>query len=188
MDNLKFVLTLLIVSVLVGLGGYWAVASMQSGSEYVNNQKISKLESENEDLKKEVDKLNKQLSSTPTKIVTEDPPEVVKEEPKEEKPAEPVKKPTKTTTKYKNQTLINELQKLVDKGVVLEPKSTGGSVGTVQKFLNVYNKTSNKVDNDYGTTTKNAVMAFQKAQGLTADGGAGKSTFNKMIAWLKKQG
>ncbi len=183
MDNLKFTLTVVTCAVLIGLGGYWAFTSMQSSSEYVNNKKIEKLESENEDLKSQVEKLNTQLSTSQTKVeqkVTETP------APQVEKPATTVKKPTTTT--YKNQTLINELQKLADKGVVLESGSTGPSVGTVQKFLNVYNKTSNKIDNDYGATTKTKVIAFQKAQGLTADGGVGKSTFLKMIAWLKKQG
>lgn len=186
MDNLKFILTLVIVSLVIGLGGYWAVASMQSGSDYVKNQQISKLESENEDLKKEVERLTKEIGTTLNKPEQKEQEVVVAEPKAEEKPKEPAKKPTTTT--YKNQTLINELQKLADKGVVLEPKSTGPSVGSVQKFLNLYNKTSNKVDNDYGEGTKKAVMAFQKAEGLNPDGGVGKSTFTKMIAWLKKQG
>ncbi|MDE2031162.1 MAG: peptidoglycan-binding protein [Patescibacteria group bacterium] len=67
-------------------------------------------------------------------------------------------------------------------------KSTGSRVGTVQNFLNIYNNTSSKVDNDYGASTQKAVMAFQKDQGLSADGQAGSSTFAKMISWLKKQG
>jgi peptidoglycan hydrolase-like protein with peptidoglycan-binding domain len=66
--------------------------------------------------------------------------------------------------------------------------SSGTRVGTVQNFLNLYNKTSNKIDNDYGASTVKSVAAFQKAQGLTADGQAGSSTFSKMISWLKKQG
>ncbi|MBU0999326.1 peptidoglycan-binding protein [Patescibacteria group bacterium] len=67
-------------------------------------------------------------------------------------------------------------------------KSRGTRVGTVQNFLNIYNNTSDKVDNDYGTSTQKAVTAFQKDQGLNADGEAGSGTFNKMISWLKKQG
>ncbi|PIR68691.1 hypothetical protein COU48_02755 [Candidatus Nomurabacteria bacterium CG10_big_fil_rev_8_21_14_0_10_03_31_7] len=67
-------------------------------------------------------------------------------------------------------------------------KSIGTRVGTVQNFLNVYNKTSNKIDNSYGASTQKAVASFQKTQGMTADGEAGPSTFSKMIDWLKKQG
>lgn len=186
MDNLKFILTLVIISVVVGLGGYWAVFSMQSGSEYVNNQKIKKLETENEELKQTLEKLNKELGSTQVKIA-EKPTETIIEEPKEEKPAEPTK-PTTTTKTYKNQTLINELQSLVNKGVVMEPGDKGPSVGTVQKFFNVYNKTSNKIDNDFGATTKANVMDFQKDEKLTQDGGIGKTTLSRMVTWLKNQG
>ena len=90
-------------------------------------------------------------------------------------------------TAYKYQTLINELQKLTDSKVFLKEKSQGPSVGTVQRFLNIYNDTSAKVDNDYGASTKVAVIDFQKDTGITADGEAGPGTFKKMIEWLKKQ-
>ena len=66
-------------------------------------------------------------------------------------------------------------------------KSKGTRVGTVQEFLNIYNNTSKKVDNDYGAGTKTDVVNFQKKEGLTADGEAGPTTFVKMIDWLKKQ-
>ena len=57
----------------------------------------------------------------------------------------------------------------------------------MQNFLNIYNNTSNKIDNDYGANLKKTVTDFQKSEGVTADGEAGASTFNKMIDWLKKQ-
>jgi len=41
------------------------------------------------------------------------------------------------------------------------------------------------VDNDYGASTVTAIKNFQKAQGLTADGAAGYTTYKKMISWLK---
>ncbi|PSJ48898.1 peptidoglycan-binding domain-containing protein, partial [Pseudaminobacter soli (ex Li et al. 2025)] len=37
-----------------------------------------------------------------------------------------------------------------------------------------------KVDGDYGPTTKKAVMAFQKARGLTIDGVAGPETMRAL--------
>jgi hypothetical protein len=184
METFKFILGSIVVLGLLGFVGSWAVGSMQSGSEYVKNQKIQKLEDENEELKQETEKLKTELSL----LQTTEKAEVQPEQPKEEKPAEPVKKPTTPTT-YKNQTLINELQKLVNAGVILKLKSAGPSVGSVQKFLNIYNKTSNKIDNDYGATTKTRVTAFQKAQGVSPQSGdTGKATLTKMIAWLKKQG
>lgn len=186
MDKLKFSLISIIVLGLVGAGGYWAVATMQSGAEYVNNQKIRKLEGENADLKEQLEKLNGQLSTAQAPVIADKPAEATKEEPKPTTSTTPAKKPTTTT--YKNQTLINELQKLANAGTVLKLKSASPAVGSVQKFLNLYNKTKNKVDNDYGASTKTAVAAFQKAQGLSSSGEAGKATFTKMIAWLKKQG
>ncbi|HEV7701985.1 MAG TPA: peptidoglycan-binding protein [Candidatus Paceibacterota bacterium] len=181
MDKLKLGLFSIVILGAIGGLAYWAVITMQSGSEYVNNQKIRKLETENEDLKQQVEKLNSELAASDT---LPKPADVVKEE--TPKPTTPVKKPATTT--YKNQTLINELQKLANAGIVLKLKSAGPSVGTVQKFINVYKKTSNKIDNDYGASTKTAVAAFQKAEGITSSGEAGKTTFTKMIAWLKKQG
>ena len=80
---------------------------------------------------------------------------------------------------------INTIQKLIDNKVYLKLKSQGTQVGTIQKFLNLYNKTSNKVDNDYGASTETTVKAYQKAVGITADGETGPSTYSKMIVWLK---
>ncbi len=185
MDNLKLALISVLVLGIIGFGGYWAVTSMQSSSDHVNIQKIKALQTENEELKTQVEKLNTLLASTPTTN-----PKVVEPVKTAEKPttATPVVKKPTTPTTYKNQTLINELQKLANSGVVLKLKTASPAVGSVQKFLNLYNKTSNKIDNDYGASTKAAVAAFQKAQGLTASGEAGKATFTKMVAWLKKQG
>jgi peptidoglycan hydrolase-like protein with peptidoglycan-binding domain len=67
----------------------------------------------------------------------------------------------------------------------MKEKSQGTRVGTIQTFLNIYNNTSKKIDNDYGASTKADIIKFQKNEGLTADGGAGPSTFRKMIDWLK---
>lgn len=187
MDTLKFSLISVFVLGLLGAGGYWAVVTIQSGAEYVNNQKIRKLEGENADLKEQVAALSTQVSAgTPAPQPADTTPEPTPVP--VEKPTTTTKPKPTTTTTYKNQTLINELQKLANAGTVLKLKSASPAVGSVQKFLNLYNKTKNKVDNDYGASTKTAVAAFQKAQGLTASGEAGKATFTKMIAWLKKQG
>ncbi|HAS80917.1 MAG: Spore cortex-lytic enzyme [Candidatus Nomurabacteria bacterium GW2011_GWE1_32_28] len=177
-DKLKFILFFIVVLVLVGLIGYWSVITIQSGSEFKTNQKIEQLEQEKEDLEKQVEDLSDELITLQSQIVVEKPVEEQKE---------PTPEPTESTT-YKNQKLINELQKLITDNVYMKLKSSGTRVGTVQNFLNVYNKTSNKIDNSYGVSTQKAVASFQKDQGLTADGQAGSSTFTKMITWLKKQG
>jgi len=179
-DKLKFILFFIVVLILVGLIGYWSVITIQSGSEFKTTQKIDQLEQEKEDLINQVADLTNKLNALESQISNQKPVDAVKEE-------TPEADTTETTT-YKNQKLINELQKLITDKVYMKLKSTGTRVGTIQNFLNVYNKTSNKIDNSYGASTQKAVMAFQKAQGMTADGEAGPSTFSKMIDWLKKQG
>ncbi len=181
MDKLKFALLSIVVLFLMGLLGYWSVATLQTGTEYQASQELKKLRAENSDLKVELADLQDEVNTLQSSA---------KESPVDVAPA-PV--PTKTPSSqpsnvYKNQSLINDLQKLVDGNVLMKLNSAGTRVGTVQKFLNLYNNTTNKVDNGYGAATEKAVAAFQKDQGLTADGQAGRGTFSKMIDWLKKQG
>lgn len=182
MEKLKFILLSIVVLAVLGLLGYWSFSTIQSGSEFSSSQKIKQLQNENESLKKEVEILNKELDILKPKIDESAPSvegDIVPPTTEQNPPPKPIV--------YKYQSLINELQKLVDDNIFMKLKSVGTRVGTLQNFLNIYNKTSNKVDNDYGVTMQKAVIAFQKDQGLSADGEAGPSTFNKMIDWLKKQ-
>lgn len=182
MEKLKFTLFSIIVLAVFGFSGYWAIASIQSGSEHSTSQKIEQLQKENEELSLEVTELKNELATLKSEL--EIPVGAVEEE-----PIKPEEEPQPTeTTQYKHQTLINELEKLVKDNVSMKLKSIGSRVGTVQKFLNLYNNTTNKIDNDYGPTMVKLITAFQKAEGLTADGEAGPTTFNKMIAWLEKKG
>lgn len=185
MDKLKF--TLLSIAVLSFLGGlgYWSVSTLQTGAEFRATQNLALKQEEPKDEtidQSQVTAIANSADTTSTEleaVVTPAP------EPKQETVVEP-KTPEKPAAN-KNQTLINELQKIIDADVTMKLKSRGTRVGTVQNFLNIYNKTSNKIDNDYGSSTQKAITAFQKDQGLTADGQAGASTFQKMIDWLKKQ-
>ena len=171
MDKLKFILFSIVVLVLLGLVAYWSINTIQSGTEHVADQKIKQLENENANLKIEIQKQKDKISALESKLAKFTP--VVKKEPE--------------VVVYKYQSLINELQKLADDHVLLKQKSRGLNVGTVQKFLNIYNNTSNKVDNDYGVGTVRAVTAFQKDSGLNTNGETNLDTFNSMIDWLKKQ-
>lgn len=173
MEKLKFALFSIVILSALGLIGYWSVVTLQSGTEYKISTKMEQLQKENEDLKNQVKKLTDDIDVLNSKL--------------EESALNVEKKPEPTQTVYKYQSLIDDLQKLIDKRVFLKLKSQGPNVGTVEKFLNIFNNTSNKIDNDYGASTKTAVSAFQKDQGLTADGEAGPSTFSKMVDWLKKQ-
>lgn len=171
MEKLKFALFSIVTLVLLGLFGYWSINTIQSGREHATDQKIKTLEKANADLTTEVKKLTSELGISQSKLA-----EFMPSTPKESAPIV-----------YQYQSLIDELQKLIDGNVSLKLKSRGTNAGTVQKFLNIYNNTSNQVDNDYGAGTVRAITAFQKDSGITANGEAGSETFNEMIDWLKKQ-
>lgn len=182
MENFKFMLFSIFILAALVFCGYWAFSTMESGSFHVDAQKQKELEIANENLQKEIVALKKQIA------LLQNNENIVKEEekiiplPETPKPDPVVNNPVLT-----HQTLINELQKLVDGNIYLKNKSQGPAVGFVQKFLNIYNKTSLRIDNDYGTSTGTAIRAFQKDQGLSVDGEVGPGTLKKMISWLKSQ-
>ena len=176
MENFKFILFSIIILAVLVLFGYWAIVTIEPGNVVVERQKQAELEQHNQELKKEVADLKNQLRS------------LQNTQPAETAPTSTPSATIATTpTSSKHQTLINDLQKLIDGNVFMKEKSQGTRVGTVQTFLNIYNNTSKLVDNDYGPGTKTDVMNFQKAEGITVDGEAGPGTFRKMIEWLKKQ-
>ena len=186
MEKLKFTLFSIVVLTLLGVLGYWAVMTIKSGSEFAATLKIGELQQQNEDLTKQVADLTQQLNDSQTQLANATPAPTQSANPPTA-PSTPTTTSTKPTT-YKNQTLITQLQQLIADNISMKLKSSGTRVGTVQNFLNLYNNTSNKIDNDYGASTVKAVALFQKAQGLTADGQAGAGTFGKMVSWLEKQG
>jgi murein L,D-transpeptidase YcbB/YkuD len=180
MENIKFGLFSIIILVLLLFVGYWAFKNMESGSSHLANQELKNLKQENEDLKMEITSLKNQVTILESKITIEKVPvevETIKEEPKDTTP-EPV-------VAVKNQSLINELQKLVDGNIYMKKGSQGPRVGTIQQFLNLYNKTSNRIDNDYGPGMEASIKKFQTAEKLSADGQVGPNTYKKMIDWLK---
>ena len=176
MKNFRFIFVSLIILAVLGLVGYWAFATLEPGGTYASRQQIKNLEERNEELEEEVVKLKSELSI----YQAEEEVEALKEEVAKEETSTSV-----ATSEH--QKLINELQKLVDDNVYMKQGSRGTRVGTVQTFLNIYFNTTKKVDNDYGASTKTDIIKFQKAEGLTADGEAGPTTFQKMIDWLRKQ-
>lgn len=176
MEKLKFTLLSIIALAAIGLLLYWSFGTLESGTEHQMSQRIEELEEENDILKEENKELKNELLALQPEVAEVEP-QTVTENPT----------PAPSSTTYKHQALIDDLQELVDNKVNMKLKSVGARVGTVQKFLNIYNNTSNKIDNDYGASTKSAVLDFQKDQGLTADGEAGSTTFSKMISWLKQQ-
>lgn len=92
-----------------------------------------------------------------------------------------------TSTGGQNSTLKSELERLISDNIIMKRGSRGTRVGTIQRFLNLYNGTSSTVDNDFGPGTENRLRDFQRSEGLTADGQSGPATYRKMIEWLDKQ-
>lgn len=59
--------------------------------------------------------------------------------------------------------------------------SKGSSVKALQILLNGYRFSCGSADGDFGTNTYKAVVKFQKAKGLEADGIVGIQTWNKLL-------
>ena len=77
--------------------------------------------------------------------------------------AEQVTLPTAPPTSFDNET-------------ILKKGSTGDAVRTLQQYLIQLGFLTGQADGVYGSGTKNAVRAFQAANGLSADGAAGEKT------------
>ncbi len=69
---------------------------------------------------------------------------------------------------------------LAEETAVLRQGSRGGEVKEVQRRLKQWGYYSGSVDGIFGAATKKAVIAFQKKNGLTADGVVGKATYQAL--------
>ena len=179
MENFKFILFSIFIIIILSLGGYWAFSTIESGSSHVYNEKQKELEQKNEELTKEIASIKREVNALVTKKTEKSQVEL------KEKVISNSIPPTTTPTILKYQSLINELQKLADGSIYLKKKSQGLAVGSIQKFLNIYNNTSNRSDNDFGATTEKNVKNFQKKEKLAVDGEVGPGTLKRMISWLK---
>ena len=65
---------------------------------------------------------------------------------------------------------------------VLRQGSNGNAVTELQQLLLKKGFYSSKIDGDFGVATTNAVLKFQKANGLTTDGIVGKSSWTSLRA------
>jgi len=66
----------------------------------------------------------------------------------------------------------------------LSQGAQGSAVRSLQRDLKTLGYYNGSIDGDYGSGTFEAVKAFQRANGLTVDGKAGKATLNKISALL----
>ena len=69
----------------------------------------------------------------------------------------------------------------------LRPGDGGDAVALMQERLIVLGYLSGTADGNYGDKTKNAVRAFQKANGLTVDGSAGTETLTVLYSTAAKE-
>ena len=181
METFKSIITSVIIFGIIAVGGYWAVTTIEPGGVHIVRQSQKKIEDSIKKLEKELEQVKSELNLLTTRY--EEQTQIILDNNQELlNPSD--NKTEQTNTGSQNQELINALQKLVDDNVLMKSGSRGSRVGTVQQFLNIYNNANRKIDNDYGLTTKNLIIQFQKDQGLTQDGEAGPSTFRKMISWF----
>ncbi len=170
LENLKANLIVIIFFGIVGFLGYWAVSSLQVDSNEFESvdRNVYPIIENNPEGYKDTNNSNSVASNTSNADTTT---------------------PTVNTSSSSenNSGLISELQKLSDDNVLMKKGSRGTRVGTVQKFLNLYNGTNATVDNDFGGTTETQLKDFQRKENLSADGQAGSGTYKKMIEWLNKQ-
>lgn len=174
-ETLKANLLILVFLAIMVAIGYWAVKSLQVSPE---------------EFDAEVTDVRPVIVNEPTGYNPNGEPSPVTETPTESSKPEEVEKPTTPSISESSglyDELIADLQKLITDNVLMKKGSRGTRVGTVQEFLNIYNGTDSKIDNDYGGTTENQIKAFQKAEGIPSDGQAGPGTYTKMVDWLKKQ-
>jgi type II secretory pathway pseudopilin PulG len=173
MNDFRFTLiSVLIFIIIIGLGAL-AFYALEPGDRNGARQLITKLETQLADTQEELQEAYRKIAA-----LESDNEQLIEEEEQQEteEPTEP--------TESSNPELLAALESLQSRGVILGPGAQGSDVGTIQKFLNVYNNTSGGVDNDFGNGTRSKVEAFQRDQNISVDGGVGPGTLGEMIKWL----
>ncbi len=182
----RYINTFIWVIIIIGLGaiGYFAYTQLSNDFVYENTDTTNPVlvyNDENAVGDNVVDDTVVDTTTTPSSVVP-----VTTTTPT---PTTTTTPPTTATIPEKYAALGAKIEKLITEyGGTMKVGSKGTRVGTVQEFLNIYNKTSDPVDNVYGEGTSAKIKAFQTAEKLaSADGQAGPGTFKAMIEWLKKQ-
>ena len=172
MNEFKYQFVNIILLALLGTGIYWAFTTIDNSVVY-DKDTIVVVNSENKD----TDEVEEIILFDNTKRDEEV--EVIT--PKETESQVTLKELSKDEKE-----LLSKLEGLISDNINMKVGSHGTRVGTVQKFLNVYFKTTKVVDNEYGPGTKSDVKKFQQSEKLGADGLAGPNTYRKMVQILKK--
>lgn len=72
------------------------------------------------------------------------------------------------------------MEEVATAAAVLRQGSKGGEVKEVQRRLKMWGYYNGSLDGIFGSGTRSAVIAFQKKNGLTADGVVGKATYKAL--------
>jgi putative peptidoglycan binding protein len=91
-----------------------------------------------------------------------------------------------TTTRTPT-TTVPKRHVLAAPATVLSPGAHGVQVGVLQRALKQLGYSPGTIDGAYGPSTQAALMKFQKASGLTADGVLGPKTLRALKQALQKQ-
>ena len=181
MENLKFTVTSSIMVFVIAAVGFLAYMALEKGDESGLKQQVRELKAQLVEKQEEVTELERQVALLSVDLEGQQ--EIVAEQ---EEAAEQQTESSTETSSGSDSELLTALKSLKSRGVVLEPGDSGSSVGTIQKFLNVYNNTSGGVDNDFGPGTRGKVENFQANEGIGVDGGVGPGTLSAMIKWLEE--
>jgi hypothetical protein len=97
-------------------------------------------------------------------------------------PVSPGVSQTPTTTPAKTTTPKTTLRKrFVQPATTLKPGQTGAQVRLLQRALTTLGYRPGKIDGRYGPATQRAVIRFQQAEGLSADGVFGTKTKRALL-------
>lgn len=97
-------------------------------------------------------------------------------------PSKPAEKPTTEPAKETTQTTTAQPASGVISMKTLRNGNKGTQVKVLQWLLNENGFDAGLVDGIFGTNTRSAVRAYQKAKGLDVDGVVGKNTWTKLLA------
>jgi murein L,D-transpeptidase YcbB/YkuD len=183
MERITHTALWVLILAIIGVGGYFAYTQLNHDFVYENDTIAMNDDTE---LELNFDPVEDAIADVET--TDEDSATSTEDEPAVGAPggpAETVTPDSNANPEYDE--LIGRIERLIEDEVFMKVGSRGTRVGTVQEFLNIYNGTDSRIDNDYGNGTKDKVQKFQSAEGLGADGQAGPNTYNAMIDWLKEQ-
>lgn len=89
--------------------------------------------------------------------------------------------PSKTTAASTSASASSQIKALGSAPGIMRVGDSNSDVTKLQKALNILGYYKGSIDGKYGSGTKTAVMAYQKAKGLTADGYAGELTIKSIF-------